>query len=82
LYLRNLLNTISEVINIKVMGEYPDDKLKFHASAAGRSHIEEKEFFRTEKVKKMVNKLLDSAIYKQIKGASTPASNVGNETTP
>lgn len=44
-----------------------DDKIKFHASASGRSHIDEREFFKTEKVKKMVNTLLDSSIYKQIK---------------
>lgn len=43
------------------------ENVKFHASASGRLYIKEEEFFRAEKVKNIVTRLLNSPIYKQLK---------------
>jgi hypothetical protein len=43
------------------------DQVQFHATSTGRLFIKEEEFFKTSKVKKLINKLLNSSIYKDIK---------------
>jgi hypothetical protein len=44
------------------------NEINFHASSTGRLYIKEDEFFKTAKVKDMIKKLLESSIYKNIKG--------------
>ena len=51
---------------LKTMSGKSED-VKFRASASGRLYIKEEEFFRSEKVKSIVQRLLQSPIYKQIK---------------
>lgn len=43
------------------------DQMPFHASSTGRLYIKEEEFFRTAKVRKMIDKLLGSSLYREIK---------------
>ncbi len=43
------------------------DEIQFHASSTGRLYIKEDEFLKTSKIKKVVSKLLESSIYKDIK---------------
>jgi len=43
------------------------DQIPFHATSTGRLYIKEEEFFRTPKVRRMIDKLLGSSLYKEIK---------------
>jgi hypothetical protein len=43
------------------------EQIQFHASSTGRLYIKEEEFFRSTKVRKMIDKLLGSSLYKEIK---------------
>jgi hypothetical protein len=47
------------------------DEINFHASSTGRLYIKENEFFKTTKVKKQIEKLLESSIYKDIKARTS-----------
>lgn len=51
--------------------------VKFHASTSGRLYIKEEEFFRAEKVRNIVTRLLNSPIYKQLKREGKVSSPYG-----
>lgn len=50
------------------------DQVQFHASSTGRLYIKEEEFFKTSKIRRMVDKLLHSSIYKDIKEKQSKVS--------
>jgi hypothetical protein len=43
------------------------DQIPRHATSTGRIYIDENEFFRTPKIRRMIEKLLNSSLYKEIK---------------
>ena len=43
------------------------DQIPRHATSTGRLYIDENEFFKTPKVRRMIEKLLNSSLYKEIK---------------
>jgi hypothetical protein len=47
------------------------EEINFHASSTGRLYIKENEFFKTAKVRKQIEKLMESSIYKDIKGKNS-----------
>jgi hypothetical protein len=51
------------------------DQIPFHASSTGRLYIKEEEFFKAAKVRKMIDKLLGSSLYKEIKENQGKADN-------
>jgi hypothetical protein len=43
------------------------DQIPRHATSTGRLYIDENEFFKTPKIRRMIDKLLKSSLYKEIK---------------
>lgn len=43
------------------------DRIPRHATAEGRIYIDENEFFRTPKIRRMIEKHLNSSLFKEIK---------------
>jgi hypothetical protein len=60
------LHEMTMLTNFSHMND-KNDQVPFHASSTGRLYIKEEEFFRSSKVKKMIDKLLGSSLYKEIK---------------
>ena len=53
--------------NFRIMND--KDQVPFHATSTGRLYIKEEEFFRTPKIRRMIDKLLNSSLYKEIKAS-------------
>lgn len=68
---RNWYNKFLHFLTPKDMSK-KDDQIKFHATSTGRLYIKEEEFFRTSKVRNLINKLLGSSIYKDLKQGHHP----------
>jgi len=49
------------------------DQVRVHATSTGRLYIVEEEFFRVPKVRRMIDKLLKSSLYKEIKESEARA---------
>jgi hypothetical protein len=60
---------VKKLFRLKNPTVMPDknDQIQFHASSTGRLFIKEEEFFKTSKVKRLIQQLLDSSIYKDLK---------------
>jgi len=43
------------------------EKIRVHATSEGRLYIDENEFFRNPKIRRMIEKMLNSSLYKEIK---------------
>lgn len=63
---RNWYKNVLQFLTPKDMSKN-DDQIKFHASSTGRLYIKESEFFRSKKVREILQHLFNSSIYKQIK---------------
>ena len=54
-----------------------NDQIPFHATSTGRLYINENEFFKTPKVRRMIDKLLNSSLYKEIKASEAKVKTNG-----
>jgi hypothetical protein len=61
------LNWILGFFNPTYMSKKSQDEIIFYSTSTGRVFVKEDEFLRTDRVKKMIQKLLASRLYRDIK---------------